>query len=190
MLFRSERYIYTTKTILDDPALYALVQGQTTAGDAALLEVKSQEHNPLYLNLEARLSSSITSLARLRAQYADTTASVAQLQNQLARLQVDLADKSYQADLLQRNVTAAQTSFFTYLDKLAEVRIAQSAKLGEAAVIISSRAVAPTAPVSPKKMLTLVVAAMAGMMLGVFVAFLKGYWDATAPAGPTRSMAS
>ena len=185
-LAQTERYLYTTKTIVDDPVLYNLVQGQETTGGTALLEVKSQEHNPLYLSLQAGLSTRVTTLARLRAQNKDTIARLTQLQVRLETLQVDLADKTYQAELLQRNVAVAQKSFNTYIDRREEVRIAQSAKLGEAAVVISSRAVAPIVPVSPKKLLTLVVAAFAGMMIGVFSAFLKGYWDATTPAGRSR----
>ena len=187
-LAQTEQYLYSTKTIVDDPALYNLVQGQETTGGTALLEVKSQEHNPLHLSLQASLSARVTNLARLRAQRKDTTARLTQLQDQLETLQVDLADKIYQADLLQRNVAVAQKSFNTYIDRREEVRIAQSAKLGEAAVVVSSRAVPPSSPVSPKKMLTLVVAAFAGIMIGVVLAFLKGYWDATTPAGRSRSV--
>ena len=165
------------------------MQGKETSGGTALLEVKSEDYNPLYLKLQDGLSTSSTTLARLKAQHKDTLSKVTRLQNSLEVLQVELADKSYQADTLQRNITVAQKTFYSHLDKLAEVRIGQSTNLGEAAVVISSRAIVPMDPISPNKKLALVVAAIAGMMIGVSAAFLKGYWDSTTlPAD--RSMVS
>ena len=188
-LDQTEKYLVTTKTIVDDPASYNLVQGKETSGGTALLEVKSEDYNPLYLKLQDGLSTSSTTLARLKAQHKDTLSKVTRLQNSLEVLQVELADKSYQADTLQRNITVAQKTFYSHLDKLAEVRIGQSTNLGEAAVVISSRAIVPMDPISPNKKLALVVAAIAGMMIGVSAAFLKGYWDSTTlPAD--RSMVS
>jgi len=66
------------------------------------------------------------------------------------------------------------------MDKYEETRITQSGKIGENAVVISSEAMVPVRPVSPKKALNMAIASLLGLMIGTFVALFRAYWISTA----------
>jgi polysaccharide biosynthesis transport protein len=69
---------------------------------------------------------------------------------------------------LDRRLKAAQTTYETLLQKLQEIRVAESLDVGNVSVVAPSRV--PAEPVSPKKLLNMIAGALAGIVLGWLVA--------------------
>lgn len=180
-LEETKMYIVTTKSLTDDPILfnYANEEKNKSTLETMQLEMKSEEINPVYIALKERLAELEIRLTQIKTGKISLDQKIAQTQKELEKLQVELAEKKHQKEILNRKVNMAQKTYNALMDKYEESRIAQSSKVGETAVVISSRAIIPEKPVSPKKALNLAIAAVLGMMLGVFIAFFKAYWEST-----------
>ena len=72
-------------------------------------------------------------------------------------------------------------TYNAFLEKYEEIRITKSSAIGDASIIIISPAVEPTNPVAPNKKMNIAIAAVFGLMLGVFIAFFIEYWKTSAP---------
>jgi polysaccharide biosynthesis transport protein len=75
----------------------------------------------------------------------------------------------------QRQVDAAQTTYKTLLTKLQEVQVAENQNVGNARVV--SDAIAPKDPVGPGPGVILLGGGIAGLLLGLSLAFLVDYAD-------------
>ena len=101
------------------------------------------------------------------------------LQKEIEGLQVDLQEKKHQERLIEQKVSMAQKTYDAFYKKYEELRITESSKIGEATITVISKAFPTTQPVAPRKLVNVAIATVLGLMLGVFVAFLKEYWIAT-----------
>lgn len=182
LLQKTEKYIVTKKSITDDPLLFNYVEQEKDASVRETMKIKmeSEEINPVYFSLQQTISESQIKLSQLQATKEQLNAAIAKIQKELEQIQVELANKQHQDDILSRQVSTAQKTYNALIDKYEESRLTESSKIGESAVVISSRAIPPVNPVSPNKMLNLAIAGVLGIMLGVFIAFFKEYWQSTA----------
>lgn len=175
-----EKYIVTRKSIADDPLMMNAAQSKNNEFQETIgLELESQEVNPIYIELKRISVDQKLGLTQKSASRVELINKISQTQRELEQLQVELADKKHQNDILTRQVNMAQKTYNALMDKYEESRIVQSGKVGDSAVVISSKAYKPEKPVSPKKSLNIAIAGVLGIMLGVFIAFFKEYWENT-----------
>jgi uncharacterized protein involved in exopolysaccharide biosynthesis len=58
--------------------------------------------------------------------------------------------------------------------------------VGEASIVVATPAAEPSVPVSPNKRLNIAVAGVLGLMVSVFVVFIKDYWEKTGQEGSLK----
>lgn len=181
-LNNTEKTLTTKKSITDDTALYSYIQNEkgVSTQDALLIQMDNEEINPNYLDLNRKVNDIQLQLAEYKAAKAQMNNQIQITQVQLEQLQVELADKKHQNDILSRQVEVAQKTYNSFMDKYEESRITQSGKVGENAVVVSSEAMVPIRPIEPRKALNVAIAGVLGIMLGVFIAFFRAYWESTA----------
>lgn len=105
--------------------------------------------------------------------------SIETLQDEIEELQVELQEKKHQEDIVNQKVKLARQTYEAFMRKYEELRVTESAEIGESNITVISRAYPPTKPVGPRKALNLAIATTLGLMTGVFVAFFIEYWKAT-----------
>ncbi|MDQ4678399.1 GNVR domain-containing protein, partial [Stenotrophomonas maltophilia group sp. RNC7] len=71
----------------------------------------------------------------------------------------------------------AQNTYDAFTRKHEELRVIESAQIGESNMIIISRAYPTDVPVAPRKVLNVAIAGVLGVMVGVFAAFAIEYWQ-------------
>lgn len=177
----TEKTIITKKSLSEDPVLYSYVKNEkgTNTKETLTIEMKNEEINPIYIELKKKISNTQINLAEQKATKSELLKKIAITRKELEQLQVELAEKKHQSEILNRQVNLAQKTYNSFMDKYEESRITQSGKIGDTAVVVSSEAIVPVRPVAPKKALNLAIAGILGLMLAVFVAFFKEYWSST-----------
>jgi hypothetical protein len=175
------------KSLMEEPFL-SQVAGDSIDGnikdDFEDIKVQSEEVNSTYTILADNINLLTIELAKTTAHKSNLLLEISGIQKQLESLQVDLADKQHQDTIIQEKVNFANNTYNAFLEKYEEIRIAKSSAIGDASIIMVSPAVEPLNPVAPNKKLNVAIAAVLGLMLGVFVAFFKEYWQSSAPQKP------
>ncbi len=97
--------------------------------------------------------------------------------NQLRREGQELNEKEIQALSLQREAESNQQLYEAVLKRFKETGVAGGLETNNVRVV--EDAIAPTAPIKPRKVWNLVLAIMAGLFAGVAVALLIEYLDTT-----------
>ena len=118
-------------------------------------------------------------LADTLARIESTKEQIANLQDHIEEIQVEYQDKKYQEDVVRQKVDIAKKTYEAFVKKYEELRVAETAKIGELSISIVSSAYPPTVPVGPRKALNLAIATVLGLMIGVFVTFFKAYWESS-----------
>jgi len=176
-LAREPRYLEVKKSIIEDPAMMGIAAGKSgLSSDVTGLTVKSQEINETYDILSQKVAELEAELAGIVSQKTAILNSIKKTQAELESLQAIFAEKQTEYNRLQEQYKVALDTYNIFLKKYQEARITTSSKIGDANIMIVSPALVPEKPVAPKKMLNLVMAAVAGIMLGVFVVFFAYYW--------------
>ncbi|MDK2805266.1 MAG: hypothetical protein PWQ94_430 [Thermoanaerobacterium sp.] len=67
------------------------------------------------------------------------------------------------------------------MEKYNMLQLVKASNLGEQGILITSKAIVPDKPVSPKKLLNMAIAFILGLMLSVFIVFFMEYWKNTSP---------
>ena len=127
--------------------------------------------NPAYEEVRTRLKELERQLDGLQAERTQLSAQLAsehERMNQLGPWEVQLAQ-------LTRASAAAEKSFLMLDEKLQDLAIRENAHVSPAR--IAQAAAIPIDPVFPRKTITLIIAAMMGMMVGLGVAFLQEHLD-------------
>lgn len=143
------------------------VQLQLSFDEQSILESSAEEQvqelDVLLSVLEARLAG-----VQARIDERALQQEILQLQEQLEREQARMRELTQARDL-------AWETYNTLARKEAEVGVASQATDTE--VRFAVRAVEPKEPVAPKKKLNIAIAAVLGLMVGVFGAFLVEYFE-------------
>lgn len=182
-LAKTSERIVLVKSIADDPLLtqYAADQNSKTTEDVLDIKLESEEINGIYINLKNQANNYEINLSEVKAEKQALTKAIEATGKELETLQADLAEKQHQDNIIKQKVDFTQATYEAFLSKYEETRILKSSDIGEASIIIVSPAVEPLTPVGPRKMMNIAIAAALGLMLGVFVAFFKEYWQTSAP---------
>lgn len=180
-LSQTEKVLVTNKSLSEDAFLNSVVSeatGQSTL-QAGQISMESQEINPNYLALENSISILGSELAMLSSERQNIKAQIDRNSAELERLQAELAEKQHQENILKRNVDLAQQTYDAFYSKYEEIRITQSSQVGEASIVVAAPASVPSVPVSPNKRLNVAIAGVLGLMVSVFVVFIRDYWEKT-----------
>ncbi len=177
----TEKVLVTKKSLSEDAFLNNIISdslGENPAKTGVVL-MENQEINPNYLNLERLISTLNADLATLETERQNIRTQIVQNSAELERLQTELAEKQYEEEILKRNINLAKQTYDAFYSKYEEIRIAQSGRVGEANIVLAVPAMASTAPISPNKRLNVAIAGVLGLMVSVFIVFLKDYWERT-----------
>jgi uncharacterized protein involved in exopolysaccharide biosynthesis len=171
--------IVLVKSIVDDPVLtqYANEKDDKTTKEVLNIKLLSEEINEVYTDLKSHANDFSIKLSKIKAEKQALTKAIEITGNELETLQSDLAEKQHQDNIVKQKVDFTQSTYEAFLNKYEETRILKSSDVGEASIIIVSPAVEPLTPVGPRKMMNIAIAAMIGLVLGIFIVLFKEYWQ-------------
>lgn len=118
-------------------------------------------------------------LADVNGSIDSTTEKIAELQNNIEKLQIEFQEKIHKESIMNQKVNLAQKTYEAFVKKYEELRVKESSKIGEASITVISKAYPSTTPVGPRKALNLAISLVLGLMIGVFAAFFTEYWQST-----------
>jgi succinoglycan biosynthesis transport protein ExoP len=114
-------------------------------------------------------------ISTLQAKSTEIDAKLAQLEPQILALQRDLQAINVESDQLTRTRDLARETYVTLTRKLEEARI--TAQETNGMLQAGSYASEPEKPAGPLRLLSMAVAGMLGLMIGVFGAFFVEFWQ-------------
>ena len=172
--------------ISSDPQVQ-LLQTAVAQKQADLLQLKQlyREKNPKYIlavntldGLKNQLRDAVLAIRSriqesFRLPFENALNSQIGLEKELARIQtksLDLSQKAIHYNLLAREVASDQAMFDSVLERLKETAV--SSELAPVNISMVEAAYPPDKPSSPKVMLTLIVAVIAGLGFGIFLVLL------------------
>ena len=118
-------------------------------------------------------------LAEVESELQSLDEMIPKLEKELESLRVEYEDKYHQESKLAQKVQLAKDTYEAFVKKYEEIRVAESAMIGESSVTIVSNAYPEKTPVGPNKTLNVAIGLVLGLMLGVFAAFFIEYWKQT-----------
>lgn len=118
-------------------------------------------------------------LAETEGRIASIKEQIEDLQKDIEKLQVEYQDKQYEEKIIKQKVDISQKTYESFVGKYEELKVSETAKLGELSINIISSAYPTTRPVGPRKALNLAISLVLGLMIGVFTAFFVEYWQST-----------
>lgn len=118
-------------------------------------------------------------LAETEGRIESTKKQIAQLQEHIEELQLEYQDKKFEEDIVKQKVDINKQTYESFVAKYEELRVRETAKVGELSIGVVSYAYPPTSPSGPNKTLNLAIATILGLMVGVFVTFFKAYWESS-----------
>lgn len=156
--------------------LLSAIEESSTGGKGSVTARPSIEGN---LNISFENSREIleVDLAETRGRIDSLNTQITDLQKKIEKLQVEYQDKQHEENLIKQRVDISKKTYESFVEKYEELRVAETAKLGELSINIISKAYPSDRPVGPRKMLNIAIGAVLGLMVGVFYAFFREYWE-------------
>jgi len=139
----------------------------------------SEEINPLYLELIKELNQKDAQIAQTQAKIAGISANISTLEKEIAEIQVELSEKQLVEATVKRKLATLENAYTVLNDKIIQTEIAKSVDFGRMNLTLVSPAFQPNEPVKPNKVLNMAIAAILGLMGGVFLAFVLEFFDDT-----------
>lgn len=183
ILDSTPKTVITSKAIVSDEFLADIVKERTSLSmaDIAGLKLSSEEINEIYVAAAQKVNELDMQLAELSAQRRNMEDEIASRQGEIERLQAELAEKQQTYDILNHEVELVKQTYDAYQQNYKEAMIKQSAEIGKSSIITVSDAIPPNNPIAPRKMLNIAIAAVLGLMLSIFIVFIKEYWKNSTP---------
>ncbi len=175
-LAQTDETVVTNSSLANSPLFNEAAKSGEDLKVLSELQLAEEQLNPVYTLLQKQKESLAIDLQRLRANQNSIEKQISSLQKNLEELQVQLVEKQLEHDRLSQKFNSARESYKAFLDKLNEVRLATSVNVGEKNVMVVNEAIAPEEPVGPNKVLNVLIAAVVGGMLSVFLVFVREYW--------------
>ena len=100
---------------------------------------------------------------------------IQEMETTLTESQILLTEEEYKYNAINQDIELAQQAYDAYQQRYKKIVITAAADTGNT-IVVSSEAIAPDQPISPNKMMNIVVAALLGLCLGLFIVFFKHYW--------------
>ncbi|MCD5413934.1 MAG: Wzz/FepE/Etk N-terminal domain-containing protein [Clostridiales bacterium] len=168
----------TTRSILEDSLLADVIRESTgkTSQEIAPIQMEAEEMNPIYIELTSRIANISISIVETKTRIDNIDRAINDTQAEIETLQAQLAEKQHEERIINQRVSIAQGIHDSFNRKHEELRVAESAQIGKDSMLVMSRAISGDAPVAPRKALNVAIAAVLGLMMGVFIAFFVEYW--------------
>ena len=181
-LKNTPQILVTYKSVAEDPLLGQIVSENngTSTSETAKLTMKNEEVNSNFIALTSKVADYKIRVSEASKELEMISSKINITQKELETIQSELAEKEHQLALIQRKVDLSQNTYNAFLKKFEETRIAESTEVGDSTINIVSQAPVPEVPVGPRKMLNLAIAGVLGVMVGVFIAFFRAYWEKSA----------
>ncbi len=158
----------------------AILVAESEAKDTNRILLRDQDD---YKSMQLTIEDSATLLKIEQAEVESNIKSIKDklltLQQEIEKTQVELQDKTHQERQINQKVSIAQNTYDAFIKKYEELRVTESSQIGEATITVMSRAYPTTRPVAPRKALNVAIAAVLGLMVGVFTAFFIEYWQSS-----------
>ena len=168
----------TTRSILEDSLLADVIRESTgkTSQEIAPIQMEAEEMNSIYIELTSRIANISISIVETKTRIDNIDRAINDTQAEIETLQAQLAEKQHEERIINQRVSIAQGIHDSFNRKHEELRVAESAQIGKDSMLVMSRAISGDAPVAPRKALNVAIAAVLGLMMGVFIAFFVEYW--------------
>ena len=162
-----------------DALVRAIEESQSYSTDRGSLVAKPNLSGNLNISFDDSNKVLAVDLAETEGRIDSTNEQIANLQNHIEEIQVEYQDKKYKEEVVRQKVDISKDTYEAFVAKYEELKVAETAKVGELSISVVSSAYPPTSPVGPRKALNLAISAVLGVMIGVFVVFFKAYWDSS-----------
>ncbi|MGV8145860.1 MAG: GumC family protein [Alkaliphilus sp.] len=168
----------TTRSILEDTLLADVIRESTgqVSQEIAPIQMETEEMNSIYISLTSRIANDNISIAGMKTRIANLSKAINDTQEEIETLQAKLAEKQHEERIINQRVSISQGIHDSFNRKHEELRVAESAQIGKDSMLVMSRAIPGDVPVAPRKALNVAIAAVLGVMMGVFIAFFVEYW--------------
>lgn len=164
-----------SKSITTDPFLHRAASDATQRDFVELskLQLRSEELNPVFINLTQTRANLVVQVAALRAERDRIVKALAQLTGDLERLRREFATQQLLQSQSTRAVENAKQVYEVLLQRREEARVASVSQIGSAR--LASPAIVPEIPIGPRKAVNIVLGTLLGLMAGVIVSFVLEY---------------
>lgn len=160
-----------------------------TSGSAGNFEVGIRNNNAVESAVLAMKMANIeTSLVSNTSRKKVLDAKTKSLMEELITLQTKIAEEEYTYNAIQRDLSLANQAYNAYQQRHKEAILTAATDLGSTSVVVSSSAIVPTSPVSPRKALNLAIGLVLGLMMGVMITFFMHYWKVTSQEKGTKNI--
>ena len=168
-----EKYTDQHPTVISLEAQLAQAKKELAKQVAEVVGSQTRSLNPTYQGIEQSLIS-------LRAQALASDAKAAALKSLVNAVEAELAalpQKELELTRLAREVKVREEIFLMLSQRREEMKITEAMQTGDVHVI--DPAVAPSAPIKPRKLLNFAISLLLALFAGVGMAFLLEYLDDT-----------
>jgi uncharacterized protein involved in exopolysaccharide biosynthesis len=179
LLENTPMHIEVESVLANNPLLMSILRDATGKSTAEIAGIKltEQQINPAYTSLTEKVNDLEVRVAEREARIMNLQEAIAHLQEEIEKIQAELAEKQQTYDQLQHEYDLIKQAYDAYRQNYKEAMIKQSAEYGKASIVVVSGAVPPESPVAPNKMLNVAIALVLGIMLSVFIVFIREYWQ-------------
>jgi capsular polysaccharide biosynthesis protein len=179
-LEKESQLIELQKSVLDEPIYLGYLLSTENQIDPKPFSIVSQELNQNYFTLSKQLANLEVSLAGDKKRKEDLLSSgiIEDLQNQILEKQALIVKAERNLALLNGQREVFYNNYRASFRKMDEVKTVSSVWTGDTNVTLLSQAIPPSEPrAGTSAKLILAVAAVAGLFLAIFMAFLVEFLD-------------
>lgn len=162
-----------------DGLIKAIEEGEKSSNNKGSMIVKPNLGDNFNISFDDSNKVMKIDLAETEGRISSIKNQIEDLQEHIEKLQVEYQDKQYEEKVVKQKVDIAQKTYESFSGKYEELKVSETAKLGELSINIISSAYPTTRPVGPRKALNLAISLVLGLMMGVFAAFFIEYWQST-----------
>jgi uncharacterized protein involved in exopolysaccharide biosynthesis len=163
------------KSIVSDPVMLMAARERKTDGlkDLSTVELKSQEINRVYQQIQGNLIKKEATLASLESQRQDVEHKQKENDRALAELEKRKAEADARLEELDRNYKLEKTAYELFATKFNEASFSVASRAADLKVV--DPAIEPTQPFGLRPVTSVALAVIAGLLLCVFLAFFLEY---------------
>ncbi len=167
------KYHENSRMVTDVREEIALIQSSIKEQEAQLKDQVTTRRNPVYQDLQLELLGAESELSSLKTQRKVILSQIEELDSQISRL--NQFEKQF--DTLQREVIKDQENVKLYVGKFEMANISEEMDNQQIAnVSVIQSASVPTAPIKPRKSLTLYLGVALGLICGMAWAFVADFF--------------
>jgi uncharacterized protein involved in exopolysaccharide biosynthesis len=164
----------STVTALDLDALELSISGPNAGSYSIQINNQNQLQNSM---LTMDITNLETALVRALERQRVLETEIAKYEPQIPDLRLELNQEQLEYDEMIRDYEFAKSTYLTYQSRARDLTLATVADIGRTSIQVSSPAVPPTLPSGLGRTMIVIIAAFAGAVLAMMVAFLKSYWN-------------